>query len=820
MVKKIRRKMKVVKKVRVPGQEAGPAEEVEEMEEDDEEVDEDEEEPGKEPEKGPAPNEDDLGLAKTVTGPTEPSDTARRMKELIDGGTSTAQMPEKPQKPVEQPKPTPPPVAPKPVPPPVAPKPVPPPVEPEPSEGDVPITDMEPLEEAEDKDAKNAKDVEDFDKHRKSMAEKSEEIDGVMKELEAELFKKEEEVRDKLEEIQKENPEGLHTILDTVKGMDKDTIKDFVTAAETLYQGQFDKLPGNGEYWTDLKKKAGIEHKAPAEEKKPAEGPQGKRDKAEEYRRREKAIDVFKKSIFTSQSGGPGKGFTSQFKMKVDGGKDQTSHFFGPLMKPGARDAKKKDESMGDFMRFGKADVAKSADKDRGEVEKALAEARLKITDTEKALADTKMDLANLRASRDERQNELETRVQELASKVSAKDDELANLKAKLEESKKSATKFLGQREMAAEIDKLQRSIENLNYEVRTKNDVILGMEQQIKDLEGELERHKEAAQKADVGVDDKARLEQLEDLKLKEEELHKLEQRTQKNLEELKEIAKDNMKAEYRLKRKEMLLENMEKNIDYQKKEIDKRTTEFERGRHDAEVKVESLDAREKDVIKKEEDFKLSKEKLDQELENLDEQRKKIKNDLMEQARMDYRLDKRQQEMRLQESKLKVLEDSMVKKELAFKAREEERRASGGLDSSQIDEVLKMKTAELARKEEALNAREMELMSKRGAGPADKEAAAFLERLRAKEEELKKLEASLKDKWAQLQLEAKKVAEGKGMVPAVPMPTTGGAEATAEIKPLLKVRCVGCRELIPIYSTVRPLKVQCPKCSKVGVLK
>jgi hypothetical protein len=174
------------------------------------------------------------------------------------------------------------------------------------------------------------------------------------------------------------------------------------------------------------------------------------------------------------------------------------------------------------------------------------------------------------------------------------------------------------------------------------------------------------------------------------------------------------------------------------------------------------------------------------------------------------------------------------MKKDTLFKAKEAESRSSG-MDAAQIDEVLKMKTAELARKEEALQTRENELELKRRnleskikvqdleGKPIDKDTAAFLEKLKAKEieqakreDELRKLEASLKDKWAQLQAEAKKVA---GTGPAVSQ-QTGPTESGTEIKPLLKVRCVGCRELIPIYSTVRPLKVQCPKCSKVGVLK
>jgi len=835
MVKKIRRKMKVVRKVKGPGTGTdpdGPTEEVEEMvdgpEEDDTETTEEEDEevgPSKVPDKGIvsiSTDEDDLGLAKTVTAPKDASDTARRMKELIDAGASTGKEPEKtlfPSKPLEEKpyrepvhvtkvevKPVKEPVKePKPAPPPVAPKPPPP-------EAEVPIADMEPLEDIEKEIDEESTD-EDFNKHRESMATTFDLQEKVIKEIEEELFKKEEEVRGKLEEIKKENPEGLHDILNTVKNLDQDTIKDFVTAAETLYQGQYDKLPGNNEYWDELKKKAGIDQKAAAEAEQQEPAPPAKRDKAEEYRRREKAIDIFKKSVLSSKSESLSKGLISPLKARADASKGQASHFFGPSMKPGPQDVKKRDESMTDFMRFGKADVAKTGEKDRSELEKGLAEARLKIANTEKTLADTKMELANVRANQADRLDELETRAQELSSQVSAKEKEVADLKTKLDEAKRSATKFVGQREMGAEIEKLNRSIENLNYDVRMKNDVILGMEEQIKKLETEIENHKAIASKADVSIDDKARLEQLEELKIREEEVNKFEARTKKNLDELKEIAKDNMKAEYRSKRKEMLLENMEKNIEYQKRELDKRAADFERSRHDSEVKVEMLDTREKDVIKKEEDLRLSMDKANQELENIQEERKKIKNDLMEQARMDYRLDKRQQELRLQEMKVKDLEDSVAKRETSLKARETEFKSSGGLDQGRIDEVLKMKTAELARKEEALKAKEEELESR--TGPGDKDAQAVRARLRVKEEELKKLEASLKEKWAQLQVEAKRAAGG-----AMTAPIATGTEGTAEIKPLLKVRCVGCRELIPIYSTVRPLKVQCPKCQKVGVLK
>ena len=847
MVKKIRRKMKVIRKVSAPGED--PAEPVEEMEEvDDTDEDTTDEEDPEGPDKGPtkdpvsiSTNEDDLGLAKTVTATPDASETTRRMKELIEAGASGGQTTIKKETPPE-PKPImkEPPVEPKPVikAPPAEPKPAPPKPTPQP-EPEVPIADMEPLDDIE-KEINDDKKEQEFDKHRESMASTFDLQEKVMKEIEAELFKKEEEVRDKLEEIKQQNPDGLHEILDTVKDLDKDTIKDFVTAAETLYQGQFDKLPGNNDYWNDLKKKAGLEAKA-ASGAKPAPEQPPKRDKAEEYRRREKAIDVFKKSLFASQSGGLNKSITTPFKMRADANKDnRASHFFGPPVKTGSSpEPKKTDHSMTDFLKFGKADVAKGGEKNKAELEKILAETKLRLADAEKALADTKMELANIRANTADQLNDLHTRVQELDEQVSSKDKDLSDLKSKFDDTKKATTKFAGQKEMMAELEKAQRNIENLNYDVRTKNDVILGMEEQVKNLQAELERHKEAVAKASMQTDDKARLEQLEELKIREEEVKKFEERTGKNLEELKEIAKDNMKAEYRLKRKEMLLENLEKNSEYQRRELDKRANDVERSRHDVEVRVEMLDAREKDVIKKEEDLRLNKEKVEQEIENLDEQRKKIKNDLMEQARMDYRLDKRQQEIRLQEIKLKELEDSIGKMESALKAKEAEFKTSGGINEAQIDEVLKMKTTELARKEEALQARENELDLKRrtlesrlkvqdleGRTP-DKDSTVLMEKLRTREaelgkreEELKKLELSLKEKFAQIQGEAKKTSEAKATSPGPTVtPPTVPTEGS-EIKPLLKVRCVGCRELIPIYSTVRPLKVECPKCHKVGVLK
>jgi ribosomal protein S27E len=36
----------------------------------------------------------------------------------------------------------------------------------------------------------------------------------------------------------------------------------------------------------------------------------------------------------------------------------------------------------------------------------------------------------------------------------------------------------------------------------------------------------------------------------------------------------------------------------------------------------------------------------------------------------------------------------------------------------------------------------------------------------------------------------------------------------------LYKVKCPGCRNVIPVYTRERPLKVRCDACGKEGVLK
>lgn len=58
--------------------------------------------------------------------------------------------------------------------------------------------------------------------------------------------------------------------------------------------------------------------------------------------------------------------------------------------------------------------------------------------------------------------------------------------------------------------------------------------------------------------------------------------------------------------------------------------------------------------------------------------------------------------------------------------------------------------------------------------------------------------------------------------VPPVPAPeaTAPAAPPAVEKKPLAKARCPACKGAIPIYETTRPLKITCPSCGKVGMIK
>jgi tetratricopeptide (TPR) repeat protein len=67
---------------------------------------------------------------------------------------------------------------------------------------------------------------------------------------------------------------------------------------------------------------------------------------------------------------------------------------------------------------------------------------------------------------------------------------------------------------------------------------------------------------------------------------------------------------------------------------------------------------------------------------------------------------------------------------------------------------------------------------------------------------------------------EEEEAEEEESPIPS-PAPTPSYAPGLeTSVKPLSKVKCGACEEIMPIYSTERPLRVECPGCHKRGTLK
>lgn len=41
-----------------------------------------------------------------------------------------------------------------------------------------------------------------------------------------------------------------------------------------------------------------------------------------------------------------------------------------------------------------------------------------------------------------------------------------------------------------------------------------------------------------------------------------------------------------------------------------------------------------------------------------------------------------------------------------------------------------------------------------------------------------------------------------------------------AEERPTINMKCVKCKEVIPITNKKRPLKVKCPECGQIGIIR
>jgi hypothetical protein len=77
-------------------------------------------------------------------------------------------------------------------------------------------------------------------------------------EIEGELIQREQTVREDFGTVFRDNPQALVEFMAAMRKYgDDEVLRDLVFAAETLYGGEVDKMPGGVQFWEDLKKEVG-----------------------------------------------------------------------------------------------------------------------------------------------------------------------------------------------------------------------------------------------------------------------------------------------------------------------------------------------------------------------------------------------------------------------------------------------------------------------------------------------------------------------------------------------------------------------------------
>ncbi len=287
------------------------------------------------------------------------------------------------------------------------------------------------------------------------------------------------------------------------------------------------------------------------------------------------------------------------------------------------------------------------------------------------------------------------------------------------------------------------------------------------------------------------------EEVRIAREEIQAREARLRGNEDQLKGIASENIKSEYRLRRLETQLGQQEKQLKAQQAEVKELQDHLVARDEDLRQRDEAMHQREEELVRKEEDLQTIREQLKIQRRELDDETRQLREEVKEKVRLDHRLRRQREEL-----------DARAKESSA--------------PDQKVEEVLRMKVAELASKEEELARRERLLAHREGSadpgsgstGLATDDLARQKALLDKRASDLAHLEEVLKRKWDDW-VATQRPGTGSSRAPT---PTKG--EAPPAQRPLLRVRCNKCTEPIPIYTTQRPLKVSCPSCGNVGILR
>jgi hypothetical protein len=610
-------------------------------------------------------------------------------------------------------------------------------------------------------------------------------------EIEGELIHREETVREDFGTVFRDNPQALVEFMAAMRKYgDDEVLRDLVFAAETLYGGEVERMPGGLQFWEELKKEVGTIPYEPGA------------DADDERLHRILAVEILREAALSYD--------IISSEMEEEEAPQQEDNEIapgeeGPGAHPGTLPATAIEMPPPELS---EPEVPQPTGVAEGRIHAQLDIMAKKDADIRQALVELHRREATI-------QKEMER-----LHKISLESiDTEEKLKLEREELVQREERLLGHEELFGE-----------------KENALLASEQEaLARVAGHEEERRQL-------------MARVQDITAALEETRSLHARTEQDLVALRKEAEEGRKASEESRQKDEALSEQSRKL-----EVERARLEDLKGRFEAEQ------AR----LKKLEEELAQRSSMQVELEAQQLRLRELEGELASKGQILSELD-------IKQRRLRVMEDETI----AIRARV-------GLREKELAEIEETLKEEAGRWERDLGAREDNLAAREGAlkemdGRLGERARALEEAERVLEEQRRTLTnlagelaaresdiaqtrkagppvapapvkatppatpaplppapaAAVKMAAPQAPARPQPVPSGKAQSslapppspPLVPLrkepPSIPPPEPAGEPKPVFKVKCPGCKNLIPVSSTQRPLRIRCTKCGKEGVLK
>jgi hypothetical protein len=596
----------------------------------------------------------------------------------------------------------------------------------------------------------------------------------LMMEIESELLKKEETVRLNFGEIFRNDPQALVELISTMRRYgDAEILRDLLFAVETLYEHKVEDIPGGKEFWDNVRTEAAPPISRPAI------------TLADERLQRLQSIDILREAMlsYDIMSSAP----------ESPGPDEMVEEILEPLVEDNPEDfrpaAHPEDTLPAPDIPVDWHPETPAAQQSAGPTSPETAP-----VSTTEAIVPVPALKSQVPVISEEELEELKKKEAEIA--VALKDIS-GREKAIIEERTRIETLNEENRTTQVRLKADDEELARRTEELAAKEMALEEKERELRKANDEIQ-HK-IAEHADETAHWTGRQAELQKAF---EETQSMHAQTKEDLVRLRAEADSQRKSSERIKKKEETLLEAEKKLEADRRALVALRQTLEQEARRVKALEEEVNARPPSV----------------------------------QSVVPPELD----------AKVKQLEMELeaVKAELV---RKEGRATADGIMVR--DEMESLRT-ELAKRDEELAARNKAI--------ADKESAIAAEnaRIRAKELELEQQRSHLievarqvkerEEELDRIQAEQATAAQRPPEVrtappatqpkPAVPAPVppalpktpaqvpaatpTPVKLAAGEPQPISKVRCPGCKNIIPLYTKERPLKIKCTACGKEGTLK